>query len=215
MEITLRLEEERDFRAVEDLTREAFWDIHVPGCVEHALIHNMRSAPEFLPALDFVAEADGKIVGNIVYARAKIICVDCGGSAHEHIVLTFGPVSVLPAHQNMGIGGKLINHTIPLAREMDYPAILIYGDPEYYKRFGFAVSKAFGITNKENKFPAALLVLELSPGALSGITGIFDEGEVYEITEEEAEEFDKGFPAKEKTVNKSQERFIELATKYL
>jgi len=121
----------------------------------------------------------------------------------------------LPEYQNKGIGGQLIAYTKQKASEMGYKAILIYGYPEYYKRFGFKESKHYEITNKDKKYPAALLVLELYPNALAGIKGIFDEGEAYQIDEKEAAEFDKGFPEKERKVAKSQERFLEMANKFL
>ncbi|MDR1556229.1 MAG: hypothetical protein LBS88_04260 [Tannerellaceae bacterium] len=98
---------------------------------------------------------------------------------------------------------------------MGYKAIIIYGNPEYYKRFGFKTSKEYNITNKEKKYPAALLVLELYSNSLNGINGIFEEGIVYEIQEKELEEFEKGFDRKEKKVTESQERFMEIANKYL
>ncbi|MDR1829959.1 MAG: hypothetical protein LBQ76_04225 [Candidatus Fibromonas sp.] len=98
---------------------------------------------------------------------------------------------------------------------MGYKAIIIYGDQEYYKRFGFNVSKEYKIADKNKKFPEALLALELYPGALNGIEGIFDEGKIYEVDKNEAEEFDKKFIAKEKGYSKSQERFKEVANKYL
>jgi len=210
MEIVLRLEEENDFAIVEDLTREAFWDVYCSGADEHLLVHNLRKTNVFIKELDFVAISNNKIVGNIMYAESTIKNNDL-----EYTVLTFGPVSVLPEYQNKGIGGKLINHTIKLSKEMGYKAIIIYGDPEYYKRFGFKESKEYKITNKDKKFPAALLVLELYPNALNGIEGIFDEGRVYEIDKNEAEEFDKKFIAKEKGYLKSQDRFKELSNKYL
>ena len=125
MEIELRLEEEKDFRTVEELTREAFWNIHVPGAEEHLLVHNLRKAKEFIWNLDFVAISNQKIAGNIVYAEAKII--DC---EREHIVLTFGPISVLPEFQKKGIGGKLTNPAINLSKERGFRAAVIYGDPE-------------------------------------------------------------------------------------
>jgi predicted N-acetyltransferase YhbS len=156
MEIKLRLEEEKDYKIVGNLTREAFWNVHFPGCDEHLLIHNLRKADEFIEKLDFVAIYDNKIVGNIVYVESKII-----NNGKEHTILTFGPLSILPEYQNNGIGGKLINHTIKLSKEMGYKAIIIYGDPEYYQRFGFKESKEYNITNKDKKFPAALLVFEL------------------------------------------------------
>jgi predicted N-acetyltransferase YhbS len=210
MEINLRLEEEKDYRIVEELTREAFWNYHVPGCDEHLLAHNLRKTNEFIKELDFVALYDNKIIGNIMYAKATIKNKDI-----KYDVLTFGPLSVLPEYQNKGIGSKLINHTIQLSKEMDYKAIIIYGDPEYYKRFGFTESKDYEITNKAKKYPAALLVLELYQNALIGIKGIFDEGKAYEIDEKKAEEFDKGFIEKEKTIKKTQERFLEMVNKYL
>jgi predicted N-acetyltransferase YhbS len=210
MEIKLRLEEEKDYRLVEELTRKAFWNVNFPGCCEHLVIHNLRKANEFIKEFDFVAIHNNEIVGNIVYVEAKI-----NDNGKEFTVLTFGPLSVLPEHQNKGIGGKLINHTMKLSKEMGYKAIIIYGDPEYYKRFGFKESKEYNITNKEKKYPAALLVLELYPNALSGINGIFDEGKIYEIDEKEFEEFEKGFDKKEKGVTKSQQRFMKIANKYL
>jgi predicted N-acetyltransferase YhbS len=210
MDINLRLEEEKDYRLVEELTREAFWNLHLPGCNEHLLIHNLRTAKEFIKELDFVAIYNNQIVGNIVYAETKVKSND-----KEYTVLTFGPVSVLPEYQKKGIGSKLINYTIGLAKEMGYKAIIIYGDPNYYKKYGFTASKEYGITNKDKKYPAALLVLELYPNALNEVNGIFDEGEVYKIDETEFEEFDKGFDKKEKIITKSQEEFIEIANKYL
>jgi len=210
MEIELRLEEEKDRKTVENLTREAFWNNYVPGCDEHFLVHNLRKTNVFIKELDFVAIYNDKIVGNIMYAKSAIKNDDL-----EYTVLTFGPLSVLPEYQNKGIGGKLINHTIQLSKEMGYKGIIIYGDPEYYKRFGFKASKEYKITNKDKKYPAALLVLELYPNALNGIEGIFDEGKAYEIDKNEAEEFDKKFIAKEKGYSKYQERFKELSNKYL
>jgi len=209
MKIELRQEEEKDYKIVENLTREAFWNVYSLGAEEHLLIHNLRKTKEFIQDLDFLAIYDEKIIGNIVYTKAKIIDFE-----KEHNVLTFGPVSVLPKFQNKGIGTKLIKYTIKLAKNMGYEAILIYGDPEYYKRFGFIASKEYNITNKEGKFPEALLVLELFPNALNGIKGMFDEGTVYEVDEKELEEFEKGFPKKEKLKTPTQERFNELSNSY-
>jgi predicted N-acetyltransferase YhbS len=210
MDIKLRLETENDYRIVEELTREAFWNVHYPGCDEHLLIHNLRKTGQFIKELDFVALYDNQILGNIAYAESKII-----NKNQEYTVLTFGPVSVMPEYHNKGIGSKLIRHTIALAKNMAYKAIIIYGDPEYYKKFGFKASKEYCITNKDKKYPAALLVLELYSNALNGIKGIFDEGKIYETNQDELEEFEKGFQKKEKGFSKTQERFNELLNKYI
>jgi len=98
---------------------------------------------------------------------------------------------------------------------MGYKRIIIYGDPKYYERFGFKESKQYKITNKEKKYPTALLVLELYPNALNGIEGIFDEGKAYEVDSNEMEKFDKKFIKKEKGYSKTQDRFKEISGKYI
>jgi predicted N-acetyltransferase YhbS len=195
MDIKLRLEEEKDYNAVENLTREAFWNLHKPGCDEHLIIHNMRSANEFIKELDYVAVYNDKIVGNIVYAKSKIL-----SPIKEHEVLTFGPVSVLPMYQKRGIGKKLIDHTIKKSKEMEFKAIIIYGSPKYYERFGFKNTKEYGITDTEGNYNDALMALELFPGALENINGKFFEGEIYKITKAELDAFKKRFSYKEKLV---------------
>ncbi|MDR0410521.1 MAG: N-acetyltransferase [Treponema sp.] len=195
MDIILRLEEEKDYGAVENLTREAFWNLYKPGCDEHLVIHNMRSANKFIKELDYVAIHNNEIVGNIVYAKSKII-----GTIKEYEVLTFGPVSVLPMYQKRGIGKKLINHTIKKAKEMKFIAIIIYGNSKYYERFGFKNTKEYEITDMEGNYNNALMVLELFPGALENINGRFFEGEIYKINKEELETFEKRFSYKEKLV---------------
>ena len=112
--IMLRHETEEDRQIVEELTREAFWNVHEPGCSEHYLAHIMRDSELFLPELDFVAEINGKIVGNIMYMRSSIT----DGDQTHYPVITFGPISVLPKEQGKGVGSKLIEHTLKLATDM-------------------------------------------------------------------------------------------------
>lgn len=213
LNIKFRLETASDHRRVEEITREAFWNVYQPGCEEHFLLHNLRKEPQFVKQLDIVATVDSTIVGNIVYAETQIVDSEDG----VHKTLTFGPVSVLPEYQNRGIGSKLIKHTINLAKDMEHKAIIIFGDPLYYQRFGFAPSKQFCITNIEGKYPAAMLVLELRTDSLKDICGVYDGGNIYNIdaTGKSFEEFDNLFPTKVKGHSQSQDRFIELVGKYL
>ena len=111
MNIEIRNETEKDFREVEELTREAFWNLHVPGCNEHYLVHQMRSHPDFIKELDFVAVCDGKIVGNIMYTKASLI----DENGQEMAIVCFGPISVLPEYQRKGIGSSLISNTKKVA----------------------------------------------------------------------------------------------------
>lgn len=205
--ILIRPEQTADRRTVEELTREAFWNVHVPGCNEHLLVHKLRDHEDFIPELDFVAVVEGKLVGNIMYSRAKVIDTD----GCEHPVLTFGPVSVLPEYQKRGIGAALIEHSCRAALALGYESILIYGDPQYYCRFGFRPAEAFSVTNAEGRFHPALQALELKAGALTGVRGRFCESPVYHLDADEADAFEAGFPPKEKFVTESQRTFARLA----
>ena len=209
MEITIRPERPEDYREVEELTREAFWNLHVPGCDEHLLAHRLRTSPAFIPELDFVAVIDGKVAGSIMYCRSKLLRPDGATLA----VVTFGPLSVWPQLQKQGVGAALVRHSLGAAAKLHHRAVLIYGDPAYYRRFGFKGAAEFGIATREGMYMDALMALELAEGALTGMgPARFDEGEAYAVDPAETEAFDKSFPPKEKLVTETQQRFMELAS---
>lgn len=203
MKIEIRNEIEADYRRVEEITREAFWNLYVPGCCEHYLAHVMRTHKDFIANLDYVALVDGKLVGNIMFARSSV--VNEKNEAME--ILTFGPVSVLPEYQKMGIGSSLIQHAILQAGEIGYKAVIIYGHPKNYCRHGFKSSKDYGISTMEGKYPFSLLAIELVKGVFADHSWRFFEGEAYNIDVREAEAFDKTFPPKEKGYRYTQEEF--------
>jgi predicted N-acetyltransferase YhbS len=164
----------------------------------------MRTADSFIKELDIVALLENKIVGSIMYTRAKILRDD----ESEKQVISFGPVSVLPEFQRQGIGTLLIEHTKKIATKLGYDAILIYGDPEYYSRVGFVPAEQYGIGSADNMYVAPLLALELIDGALSDCSGRFFEDAIYHVDAEAAKIFDKYFPNKEEASNlPSQDRF--------
>jgi predicted N-acetyltransferase YhbS len=208
MDLVIRKEQINEYRAVEELTRETFWNLYVPGCSEHFVLHNLRNSTDFIPELDFVAQRESRIIGHIVYTRG--IIKDKQGAGNE--VISFGPVNVLPAFQKQGVGSALIFHTINIAKGMGYPAIFIYGDPRYYCRFGFRCAEKYDIKTADGKFAIALLALELRPNALNNMPGRFIESTAYEVDEKKLEEFDSTFPYKEKTETDSQREFRFLAS---
>jgi len=203
MDIIIRNETENDYRQVEELTREAFWNLHVPGCDEHYLVHVMRNHPDFIKELDFVAELDGKIVGNIMYTQAWL----SNEEGKEIKVLSFGPVSVLPEFQRNGVGSALINHTKAIALKTGVTAILIFGDPHNYCKHGFKNCKDLNISDMNGEYPLGLLVLELQKDAFAGDNWKFRYSDVYNINEKDAEVFEKSFAHKEKDYRYSQEIF--------
>jgi len=209
--LIIRKERESDYREVEEATREAFWNLYVPGCDEHYLVRKMRRSPYFIPELVFVAEWDGRIVGSIFFTKSYV--ADKQGREYETI--TFGPVSVLPELHGGGIGSQLIEYAIREAVKLGYRAILIYGYYAYYQRFGFRHAKDFGISNPDGQYPYAHLALELCEGALDGV-----EGKAYEhleslLDEEGMKEYEATFPSKEKKVTPSQKIFEETSQTFL
>ena len=195
LDIHIRMETPADYRVVEELTREAFWgNMDHPTCDgEHLLVHKLRELPCFVPELDFVAEVEGKIAGHIIYSLAKVMTPD----NREIKVLSFGPLSVHPDCQRMGVGSALMRHSIARAAGLGYRAIIIYGHPDYYPKFGFRRASRYDIVSADGSSRDALMAMELYDGALDGITGRYIEDEVYEVDPEELAEFEKGFPYKE------------------
>ena len=202
--LQIRNETEKDYAIVEQITREAFWNLYVPGCEEHYLAHILRGHADFVPELDYVAVHDGKVVGSIMYTRAWIV-LDRGG---ERGVLCFGPLAVEPAFQGQGVGGALIERTKVLAQELGYGAILIFGDPAYYSRFGFVPAEQYGVGTSWGVYIISLQACELQPGALEDCEGYFEESRDFQIDPEKSAAFDKGFSYKEKVEGlPSQEKF--------
>jgi predicted N-acetyltransferase YhbS len=115
LNITIRRENENDYRIVEKITREAFWNLNVPGCDEHYLVHILRNHPDFIPEMDYVAEVDNKIVGNIMYTKSYVV----DESNNRLDTLTFGPLCVIPKYQRQGIGTSLINYTKEMAQSQN------------------------------------------------------------------------------------------------
>ena len=203
----IRRETAADYRAVEVLHRNAFWNVHVPGCCEHYLAHVLRKHPDFIPELDLVYELDGKIVGNVMYTKSELL--EEGGNSTG--ILTFGPIGVAPEYQRRGIGKALLEASFDIAAGLGYPAIAIFGDPDNYVARGFRSCKRYNVCLEGDVYPAALLVKELKPGFFDGRKLVFRESPAYEIQERDAEAFDAGFPPKEKAFRPSQETFFILS----
>ena len=202
--IKIRNEEETDYERVEEITRQAFWNLHIPGCIEHYLVHVMRSHKDFLPELDLVIEVDNQIIGNIMYTKAKL--VDESGDEKE--ILTFGPVCIMPEYQRMGYGKMLMEHSFNKAVALGYDVIVIFGNPSNYAGRGFKSCKKYNICLENGTFPAAMMVKELKPEALDGRKLVYYDSPVMKIDEKEAEHFDETLEKMEKKFQPSQEEFF-------
>ena len=201
--IKIRNEEEADHERVEEITRKAFWNLYIPGCKEHYLVHVMRSHKDFLPELDFVIEADNQIIGNIMYTKAKLV----DESGEEKEILTFGPVCIMPEYQRMGYGKMLMEHSFEQAGVLGYDVIVIFGNPGNYVSRGFKSCKKYNICLENGTFPAAMMVKELKQKALDGRKWVYYDSPVMNIDEQEAEHFDESLEKMEKKFQPSQEEF--------
>lgn len=195
MEVLIQITKPNEFLITENITRETFWNLFKSGCDEHLVLHNLRKSNCYIPNLDMVALLDNRIVGHIITTKAKVI----DAQNNEHQVLCVGPISVLPEFQNKGIGGKLLNESISIAKKLGYSGMILFGHPDYYHRFRFVNAQKYGITTKEGLNFEPFMALELYQNALLTVSGKFYEDKAFETNESELDEFEKLFPKKEKS----------------
>jgi predicted N-acetyltransferase YhbS len=194
MEVIIQRTAERDFFQTENITRESFWNLYRPGCVEHLILHNMRNSKAYISRLDLIAVFENEIIGHIISTRAKVK----DSLNYEHEILCAGPFAVLPKFQKRGIGSKLMNESIKVAKELGYIGMILFGNPEYYHRFGFRNAKEYGITTKDGQNFEPFMALEFQNNGLANVKGRFFEDNSFGTNPDDLIEFEKKFPYKEK-----------------
>lgn len=205
--LTIRREAAADRQTVEDVTRRAFYNIYAPGCVEHYLVRTMRDHPDFIPELDFVAELDGRVIGNVMYTKATLTGED--GTVKD--ILTFGPVSIAPEHQRKGYGKRLLEHSFRRAAELGWDVIVIFGSPANYVGLGFKSCKKFNICIENGRFPSAMMGKELKAGALDGRRWVYRDSPIMSIDEDQARRYDDTLEPMAKEFRPSQEEFYIMS----
>lgn len=193
----IRLEREEEYREVENLVREAFWNVYRPGCLEHYVLNQLRNDKAFVPELDFVMERDGQLIGQNMFMRANIKADD----GRDIPIMTMGPICITPELKRQGFGRKLLDYSLNKAAELGCGALCFEGNINFYGKSGFTFASEFGIRYHdlpEDVDASFFLCKELIPGYLSGVTGEYTPPQGYFVDEDEAEKFDKGFSYKEK-----------------
>lgn len=195
--IIIRPETEADFRAVENLVREAFWNVYRPGCLEHYVIHVLRDDPAFVKELDFLMELDGELIGQNMFMKTHIDADD----GRRIDVLTMGPIGITPERKRQGYGKKLLDYSLEKAKALGFGAVLFEGNIDFYGKSGFDYARNFGIRYhdlEEGEDDSFFLCKELIPGYLKDVTGVYQTPQGYYVDPDDAEAFDAGFPPKEK-----------------
>ena len=196
-DVTFRLETEEDHGAVENLVREAFWNVYRPGCSEHYVIHVLRDDPAFVKELDFVMERGGSLIGQNMFMRT-VIDADDGRTIP---ILTMGPIGITPALKRQGYGKLLLDYSLEKAAALGFGAVLFEGNIAFYGKSGFDYAERFGIRYHdlpEGADASFFLCRELKEGYLRGVTGVYQTPQGYYVDAAEVEEFDRSFPAKVK-----------------
>ena len=209
--MNIRLEETKDYREVENLTREAFWNVYRPGCTEHYVLNQYRTNPDFIPELDFVMERlrvgdgtsgmeDNKIIGHVMFSKAEIILDD----GTHFPSWTFGPISIHPDYKRKGYGLKLLKYAIDKAKEMGIGLLQMEGNIVFYKHAGFDLASKMKIhyhaEPRDSEVPY-FLAQELIPGYWGNREGTYCPPKGYFVADENPEAFEvyeATFPQKEK-----------------
>ena len=137
----IRLERTEDYREVENLVRESFWNIYRPGCSEHYVIHVLRDDPAFIKELDFVMEQDGRLIGQNMFMKT-IIEADDGRIIP---VLTMGPIGITPELKRKGYGKALLDYSLEKAAGLGFGAVLFEGNIGFCSRATLASTVSAGL----------------------------------------------------------------------
>ena len=190
--ITIRIEKKEEYREVENLVRESFWNVYRPGCLEHYVLNQLRENPDFVAELDFVMEENGKLIGQNIFMKAVIRADD----GRDIPIMTMGPICITPRLKRKGYGKVLLDYSLEKAAEMGCGAVCFEGNIDFYGKSGFTYASEFGIRYHglpEGEDASFFLCKELIRGFLDGVTGEYATPAGYFVDEAEAEEFDKIF----------------------
>lgn len=193
----IRLERKDEHREVENLVRESFWNVYRPGCLEHYVLNQLRNDADFVPELDFVLEKNGKIIGQNMFMRANIKADD----GRDIPIMTMGPICIAPEFKRQGYGKILLDYSLEKAAQLGAGAVCFEGNIDFYGKSGFKFASEYGIRYHglpEGEDASFFLGKELIHGYLDDVTGEYATPQGYFVNEDEAEEFDKNFPHKEK-----------------
>lgn len=154
----LKPEAPEDFDAVEELAEAAFG----PGRFARSAFR-LREGAMHEPDLSFTLHRIGKLVGSVKLTKIII---------GEHEALLLGPLVVAPEYKNEGVGGALMRKAVEAAKHAGHEAILLIGDFDYYKKFGFEQVSHGQIKMPGPADPARILICLLREGIKEKFTGL-------------------------------------------
>ncbi len=160
--IAIRPEGEKDYVAIREVNLLAFGRE-----AEARLVERLRGSTDFIQGLSLVALKHTKVVGHLLFSLIAI-------EAEREVLsaLALAPMAVRPEFQRQGIGSVLVRDGLDRCRGLGYEVVIVVGHPNYYPRFGFSSAKAKGLKAPFAVPDEAFMALELTAGALGGISGM-------------------------------------------
>lgn len=164
--MNIRKEENKDYKSVFNLIENAFKDEIYTDHKEQFLVERLRKSESFVPELSLIAEIDGEIVGYVLLTKIKIVNNDLQKTA-----LALAPIAVLKKYQGKGIGGKLILEAHQRAKELGFDSVILLGHEKYYPKFGYKMTKNYGIKLPFEVPDENCMLIELTENALKDVSG--------------------------------------------
>ncbi len=169
--ISIRMARSKEYKQIFEVVSKAFKQDN-----EARLVEALRKAPSFVPELELIALSKKAIIGHILFTKVII-----KGETKEFEVLSLAPLSVLPSHQNQGIGSSLTIKGLEECKRLNFGIVNVLGHPTYYPRFGFKPASLYGIKALFEAPDEAFMIMELVPGALKGVSGVLIYPKTFDI----------------------------------
>lgn len=165
----IRPEKDSDANEITEVTTSAFNTLEISEHTEQFIILALRAAKALTVSL--VAEIENHIVGHIAFSPISISDGPPGWYG-------LGPVSVLPAYQNQGIGKALIQEGLTRLRNLGAKGCCLVGHPGYYTKFGFTNVKGLELEGvPQEVFFALSFSGEIPQGKVTFHEGFMASGE--------------------------------------
>ncbi len=161
MRLIVRPETKEDYSAISEINELAFGQKN-----EGELIERLRKTGHYIPELSLVAVSGDRIVGHILFYPVLI-----RDESETHVSLALSPMAVHPDCQRKGVGVRLVQEGLAVAKQLGHDSVVVVGHPEYYPMFGFHPASNWDIKAPFDVPDEAFLALELIEGALMNVRG--------------------------------------------
>ena len=158
--ISIRAEETKDREAIYRVNELAFGQPN-----EADLVNGLRAKAR--PYISLVAVEDEQVIGHICFSPVTVESEDGVFSG-----IGLAPMSVLPEHQNRGIGSQLVREGLKECQRLGHELVVVLGHSKYYPRFGFAPASLKGLRSEYDVPDDVFMALELKEGTLAGRSGL-------------------------------------------